>query len=187
MYRLHASNTNARRPAAVRFAWGLEVMQAIRRKATEIGGPFASARTRALIDLRLAYLHFRLGTFDKAAESLSAVFETDSSLGENVGSLDQWMNPAHMESDFRLWALEQLSSIVDHSVVRKLAGLQYAKEAYIQFHAGNFSQARKMALRCLTNSPSQGDRKSMLYILASSIVGSGVLEHTRTLIGHKRA
>jgi hypothetical protein len=169
-YRIHGSNTTGGRPKEVHYNWELEVMDALKRKASIIGGRLVGFR--ALLDLRLAYLYFRLGDTRKARGALTSVFDSDPSLRNDCERLNRWLHPEHMESDFRLWTLKNLPSFLEKPFIKNLAASQYAKEAYTDFHAGNSSRARKMALRSLLSAPSNVNQKSLLYILIKSLIPS---------------
>lgn len=91
-YRLHASNTMGLSSPTFDVAkHSRAVMLKLRMEALEVGGRLADARTRALIELQIAFYSFVLGENRLADEAVQSAFELDPRLTEDAEFLKNWL------------------------------------------------------------------------------------------------
>lgn len=129
-YRVHAANTSVGSPPAVQRDRHLAVMQAVRRKAQEIGGALGRGYNLALLHLQIAYLAFCGGDRGAAHTALRDAHGASPALCGDVGFLSGWLFQrwieltAFMESpapDFVSWFATQVSSLPSRTAVPAFA------------------------------------------------------------------
>jgi hypothetical protein len=124
-YRVHARNLSVGVTDRVRFGRSVEVLAALRRQAAAIGGALARPRTRALLDLQLAYLRYCVRDGIEPGEHLADAFATDPTLRSDADYVAGWiascqrdLNPPSSSPGpaFGAWVAANLPADVDQRV-----------------------------------------------------------------------
>jgi glycosyltransferase involved in cell wall biosynthesis len=129
-YRLHGKNISKGIDPKVFLKRILAMYQAVRDKATKIDGKFLLPRNRALLYLQLAFHHYCDGNEEEAIENLTAAFEEDPSINEDVIFINDWLNNWKEDfyntthSHFGFWVIAHLPIQIDDSFRNKLLELQ---------------------------------------------------------------
>jgi len=178
-YRHHHYNTSVGSPLEVQLERAVDVLSALLRKASVIGGTLARPRTQALLNLQLAHFHFLLGETKKAAECFRAAFKSDSSLSNDAAYITNWLDVIDANTDLRILTFENLPLKARRAFGRRSLGSQYLRAAQAYYWAKDLPKAGKMAFRYLVNDPFGSDTKTGLYILGERILGSRLMRRAR--------
>ncbi len=144
MYRVHGGNTFVGQPSELHLERALAVMNALRQKASAVGGRLAEPRCGALIDLQKSFFLFCLGDLAEARRALVAALAADPSLRATTDGAHQWlkrkqyepMHPAEaspLSWPYGPWAAEELAAAVGGryaaDIRRRVAALTLARVA----------------------------------------------------------
>jgi glycosyltransferase involved in cell wall biosynthesis len=129
-YRIHGGNQSKGIDPQVNLARIIAVFCGLEQKSTEIGGILLTPRSQALLKLQLAFHVFCEGKDDLSIHYLHQAFQKDSSLNEDVGFFNSWLNQWKPEfytihhKHFGFWVIAHLPPCVTPVTQRELANLQ---------------------------------------------------------------
>ena len=167
LYRLHDYNTSVGVGVDERVTYerGYEVLSSFRARAAEIGGAFALPRTRALIDLQLAFYSLCAGDEEGARRNFAGAFDTDASLRADAPYLARWaaareddvLRPPPPHDDFVRWVAgnlpPSLTATEAAAVRRALRGARFGAAARSLRSARRRFRSRLTVLSCLARDP----------------------------------
>ena len=195
-YRVHSSNVSVGIDPKKNFRANIAVLAALLRKSTTDTGLLGQPRSRALIELWLAYHYDRIDEEALALENLRSAFTTDPSLRDDLAFWKHWLgrfiaenyNNADLydpKKDFALRVLEYARAGQIHlneSLRGQMAYLPHASQAMLHYQQGQRGAARASALKSLLANPRGWRRCSALRgILLESFTGRENAEKIRRL------
>jgi glycosyltransferase involved in cell wall biosynthesis len=139
MYRIHGQNLSKRIDPHVDLQRILDVMKAVQRKSTEIGGSLIQPRNLALQELQIAFLLFCSGQDSEAIQCLQRAFEQDLSLANDSDYFNEWLNSwkgdfySVSHCHFGFWAIAHLSPTCGSAFHKRLTELQLAEGENLAF------------------------------------------------------
>jgi Glycosyl transferase family 2 len=97
MHRVHGSNTSLGVSIAVENERVREVLLALREQGPRVGGVLDEARTKAILELQLAFLLFCSGDRDEAGRSVARAFALDPDLAHDQLFFREWLQAVHLQ------------------------------------------------------------------------------------------
>lgn len=97
MHRVHGSNTSLGVPIGVENERMRELLVSLREQAPRVGGALDEPRTKAILELQLAYLLFSSGDRDEAGRSLARAFDLDPGIAQNEPFFREWLQAVHLQ------------------------------------------------------------------------------------------
>jgi alpha-1,3-rhamnosyltransferase len=182
-YRFHTTNVSLNVTRETNVQRALEVIAALRERATRVGGRLAEPRIRATLDLQMAFLRFASGDSQHAAGDIRAAFERDPSLSADGNWLADWLWSRPLD-----WLLPEEGSLfvpwfaaatephlepgVRH-VFRRAASAATAGENAVRLvSAGRPLAVHLAAARALVRSPRRVTDRRFAAVLLDSIHGT---------------
>lgn len=182
-HRAHTQSTSLGVEPGVGLRRAFEVMRALRRKASSVGGGLARPRTQALLDLQSAFFAYRVGETDEAARALAAAFETDPSLAGAGAYFAAWLKGRAAEIDeaaqpgadgrgFSAWVTANLPVGLGGAFKRRASAVAFAAAAAAETDAG---RTRRMAFECLKRDPRRLGDAALRRALVRGALGGRLL------------
>lgn len=139
-YRIHSHNLSKGIQPQTDLKRILDVLEAVRRKATQIGGALVRPDNLAQVELHLSFLYFCSGREAEAVDSLNRAFEKDSTLQGDAERLERWLSrwkPDFYTPEMRhfgFWAIENLPPVCSQNICNELFARQLAAEETRSFY-----------------------------------------------------
>ena len=192
--RVHSYNTSGGVGVRENMRRGREVLRSVRGKAAGIGGELDEPRTRALLDLQLAFHSFCLGDEGEAAGELRAAFDADPSLGGDPGFFAAWLRrrvfevyhnypAAAPEAGFAAWVAANLPAAAGRGLGRRAAAAALASAA-LSARATNPRAGLRPALQCFATDPGWLADASLRFAALEGLLGAGLAGRVRRLKSH---
>lgn len=174
MYRLHAGGTtNASLEINNRRL--LDLANSLRNHALSIGGKLAAPRTRAVVELRRAYLCHVLGDMTEARASVAQAWNLSPELAQDQGFLTAWLTQHTGDKAFSEWFLRELAGHAPAAQCRQLRRIvlgNFALRAANEYRqAGHLRQARRAAFASLREDASWQQFRQAAPPILESLVG----------------
>ena len=195
LYRIHDYNMSVGVGERVTYERGLEVLRSFRARAEEIGGAFARPRTRALIDLQLAFFSLCAGDSEGARRGLADAFDTDASLRADARYLARWaaareddvfLLPAE-HADFGRWVAAHLPPTLEareaEAIRRALGGARFGLPARALRRARRRHRSRLTVLACLGRDPGGFADRARLSAHLQTLAGARLSDYARRAAG----
>jgi glycosyltransferase involved in cell wall biosynthesis len=188
-FRFHGRNTSEGVDPLENLERGRAVMSSLRALAATVCNELAASRTRALLDLQLAFHYYYLGNYVDAEQSLGFAFNLDVTLAKDSKFFSRWLRDRVLESIYRFpnmlehhsfpsWLLHRLSSFSAKRLSRCVSAAASAQTAIAKVGSDR-RQARAAALRCLSHDPGWINDRALRSVLVESVVGGSVMAGLR--------
>ncbi len=185
--RVHSYNSSGTIAPEKNARRGLEVLITFRQKTLQTSSKFLDDRTRALLELQLAYHFFYTNDESRAKQSLSEAFAVDRTLASDSAFFGRWLRdkifdlqhtfPFHSrESSFASWLHENLQSFDLKLLAQKAKAAHFAKLAFENYRS-NAGTSRRMALNCLREDFSWIRNRSVRTIALKGLLGLILTRH----------
>lgn len=189
-YRLHDSNTSIGVKTDINIGRFIEVTEAIRKDVTE-GRMTVKDRTRALLELQMAYYFKCLDDEMAAVSRLSAAFEIDSSTLNDRNYLKRWirgrcdlsrglfekpLKPSELVS----WLISSLPKTASRQVIQCLEA-EYLAQLAIESAKRDSSKTRLFAFKSVMTDPNQITNKQLQRSVLKGLAGERTIERLRQL------
>lgn len=185
-YRLHDSNVSAGIDRKKDYRANINALLALRERASDGDGRLGQPRSRALIEMTLAYYYFAIGDEDSAIRCLEQADVVYPALRENSTVLKEWFRKQanqnyqyaanyRAEKDFALAVLGYAAAgriNIDDGLRGYLNFLQHASCSIAHYQNRELRPARQAALQSLKANPAEWLRyKTLRSILFETIIG----------------
>lgn len=186
-YRVHSYNASLGIESIENFSRALEVMNSLRQSTADCSGVLTTPRIRALIELQRARYLFYLAQGEEAVKSLHAVFEIYPSIQDHPGLFQLWLTDVFLSqvnsAFFYSWLIANIPPGLKTSFVSRVTklfkGLTFAKAAMESYQAGNFQNARKMAIRAQAADPALLRDRQLMSMLIRSLGGERMMNKAK--------
>jgi alpha-1,3-rhamnosyltransferase len=182
-YRFHTTNVSLNVTRETNVQRALEVIAALRERASRVGGRLAEPRIRATLDLQMAFLRFASGDARDATGAVRAAFERDPSLSADGDWLADWLWSRPLDRllpeagpRFAPWFAAAAGPHLEPGVRRgfqRAAAAGIAEEDAVRLvSAGRPAAVHLAAARALVRSPRRVSDRRFAAVLLDSIHGT---------------
>jgi glycosyltransferase involved in cell wall biosynthesis len=187
-YRVHSYNTSVGIKAELNMRRSLDVMLKLRRQADRIGGALTRPRTKALLELQLAFYSYGVGAEAQAGQYLAAAFVTDPTLQQDARYFIDWLKSRYRilllmpeqlpQIDFGQWALAHLpaglAARFTRAVTRSVAGRAFGTQAGNYYRALAHLEHRRKIFGSLLGDARVWREPDLLALHVEALAGSSV-------------
>jgi hypothetical protein len=187
-YRLHSYNTSVGIKAELNMHRSLEVMLKLRGQADRIGGALTRPRTKALLELQLAFYSYGIGAEAQAGQYLAAAFATDPTLPQDARYFIDWLKSRYRilllmpeqlpQINFGQWALAHLpaglAARFTRAVAHSVAGRAFGAQAGNYYRALAHLEHRRKIFGSLLGDARVWREPDLLALHVEALAGSSV-------------
>jgi glycosyltransferase involved in cell wall biosynthesis len=187
-YRLHDTNTSIGVRTEVNIGRFIEVTETFRKDVNE-GRMKVKDRTRALIELQMAYYFKCLDQEAASRSSLSDAFAVDSKLLDDRHYLRKWIRgrcelsrglfeTPRMPSELVRWLISSLPAITSSSLRQRLEA-EFLAQVAIENAKRDPGKTRLFALKSVITDPNQLVNKRLQRTVVKAIAGEKTIDRLR--------